>query len=215
MMLEWIKTVKSLLAAFILATPQQIPNYVNLFWLAFEDCHIAPDSEVLEKLDLNHFTPEKIASNEIEDFKDVWKKIMSAPLTRLSRAPQTPELQRWRKPLMMNYQQNVDQLYYEKMHSNLLLRQMTDTWDFNQWTREVGLQSYLQARNLIMTYSDLYLKQRTVSSEITDYLIETWHHQYPKEDRSYDNWFEWCGYKEVQPKYYPSALPPSSSYFSI
>ena len=110
---------------------------------------------------------------------------------------------------MMNYQQNVDQLYYEKIHFELLEKGETDIWDFNLWTRDVGLKSYLQSRHLVMAYSDLYLKQRTVSTEITNFLIESWHHDNYDFDRSYDNWFEWCGYKLVQAKYRSSALSPS------
>ena len=201
MILQWISLVQSVLNSLIAQTQIASVDYINIFWQAFEDCHIAPDSEELKTIDAENFDLQILAS-ETSDLIKVWTKIVCAPLTRFDKAPAKSPFQRWRRPLMMTPQKVVDKLYYEKMHYEELTNGTTDIWNFNQWVRFVGLHSYLQARNLYMSYSETYLKQQSVAPEITAFLLDNWQHSKSQgTDTSYDKWYECKGYKLVHPKF--------------
>ena len=55
MILQWINLVQSVLNSLIAQTHTASVDYINIFWQAFEDCHIAPDSEELKTIDTEKF----------------------------------------------------------------------------------------------------------------------------------------------------------------
>ena len=84
MILQWINLVQSVLNNSIAQTHTAAIGYIDIFWQAFEDCNIAPDSEELKTIDIENFNVQILAS-ETTDLIKVWTKIVCAPLTRFDK----------------------------------------------------------------------------------------------------------------------------------